>query len=252
MENVSINPILQPYLNVSNFFATNNNGEKYRCCIEYDDDNQPSNVFVFGKKMTRRGWRFTIESFLRNYMPIPLTTDEEIDKQWKRRLKKAVKLMDESGLWDNIKTIYKNLLDSGITYQEKCKIYDKWSSFNYKDEPGKQNFYKDIQKKYPFMVDMNNQNELYLNCDYIWELSECKLKSMYFGKGKNDFYKNKIQEAMQNKNDYSCRATVSYDVSFEYNTKLNKAWYSEEYRNCGNGHYYLALNNSTALFYEND
>ena len=44
----------------------------------------------------------------------------------------------------------------------------------------------------------------------------------------------------------------SYDVSFSYDPKLQHAWYSEEYKNCGNGHYYLALDETHALFYEDD
>ena len=40
--------------------------------------------------------------------------------------------------------------------------------------------------------------------------------------------------------------------TFEYEPDKNKAWYSEEYRGCGNGHYYIALNSSMALFCEND
>ena len=57
--------------------------------------------------------------------------------------------------------------------------------------------------------------------------------------------------------DYSSGRTdkwdkTSYDVSFQLKAKERKAWYSEEYRGCGNGHYYLALNHSCALFYEHD
>jgi hypothetical protein len=47
-----------------------------------------------------------------------------------------------------------------------------------------------------------------------------------------------------------CR--TSYDVHYTYNAKEKKAFYSEEFKDCGNGHYYLAIDNTHALFYEDD
>lgn len=41
-----------------------------------------------------------------------------------------------------------------------------------------------------------------------------------------------------------------YDNSVEVHGK--RAWYSEEYTGCGNGHYYLLMDECHAMFYEND
>ena len=156
--------------------------------------------------------------------------------------------METSGLWETIKEKYKNLLT--ITLAEK-KLISKgyWEKSHTSDYVG---FLKEIKEKYPFMVKQNETGEDFLDTDYIWELSECNLKSMYFGKYNNSEKKENIKRHIQNKKDYNTTARTSYDVSFEYRAEAKKAWYSEEYKNCGNGHYYLALDHNTALFCEND
>ena len=84
-------------------------------------------------------------------------------------------------------------------------------------------------------------------------MSDCNLKSMYFGKGSNARVKEEIRVALENKQAYdSGRCRANYDVSFSYCPAKHKAWYSEEYKDCGNGHYYIALDANTALFVEND
>lgn len=44
----------------------------------------------------------------------------------------------------------------------------------------------------------------------------------------------------------------SYDYSISTCPQDKKAWYSAEYKWCGNGHYYVMLDWDTALFYEDD
>ena len=77
-------------------------------------------------------------------------------------------------------------------------------------------------------------------------------KSMYFGKSCNEFEKRTIAERLKNKEKYYTRRRAQYDVSFSYDPSVGKAWYSEEYKDCGNGHYYIALDATTALFGEDD
>ena len=102
------------------------------------------------------------------------------------------------------------------------------------------------------MVRVSENGKEYLNTDYIWELSECRTKSMYFGKYDNTRIKEEIAQRLEKKEDFSFSTRVSYDVSFEYNAEKKRAWYSEEYKGYGNGHYYLAIDNTTAVFCEDD
>ena len=98
-----------------------------------------------------------------------------------------------------------------------------------------------------------SQDGQFIDYDYVNEVSYANCKSMFFGKGQNDYYKGQIKQALQDKTAYyTGRISLNYDVSFQYKPETQQAWYSEEYRNCGNGHYYLALDESAALFYEDD
>lgn len=88
-------------------------------------------------------------------------------------------------------------------------------------------------------------------------LQNPKVKKMCFHKGKwnanmTEWQLNRIAEAMDKKENFRCCGQNGYDVSFEYNAESNRAWYSEEYVGCGNGHYYLALNRTHAIYYEKD
>lgn len=92
----------------------------------------------------------------------------------------------------------------------------------------------------------------YENRDKSRDIYQCKTKSIYFGKFNNDIEKYEIADALANERPYYTRVQAGYDVSFQYDPKTKHAWYSEEYRGCGNGHYYIALDANMALFVEDD
>lgn len=134
---------------------------------------------------------------------------------------------DEATKWERrVKNVIKKLEASGL-----------WENL-------KTDFEKMLEGGY------ENRHE---NCGSIgWDACDCITKSMYFGKFWNPIKKQTIKECMEKKESVRFSTRVNYDVSFEYDAERNRAWYSEEYRNCGNGHYYLAIDGNTALFYEND
>ncbi len=208
----------------------------HRCYIEDD-----GNIFVYAHKKKRYGWRYREEQFLRFFTPL-VPNDENL--QWKRRLKRAVKLCRESGLWAELAVVWDNLYKY-VTLDEKKKIYDM--SWDKREEA-----IAYCKEHYPFMIKTDNNGNEYLDTDYIWELSRCELKSMYFGYN-NAEEKEQIRKAISEHRQYTIpRIRTNYDVSFSYNPERNRAFYNEEYKDCGNGHYYLALNHSTAVFCEND
>lgn len=222
---------------VRNFKAVNvGNSITHRCYIE-----ESGNIFVYARNKRRYGWRFDEEQFLIRYTPLP-PTDE--NAQWKRRLKRAVELCRESGLWAELAVVWDNLYKY-VTLDEKQKIYDmSWDQRDFAIAYCKEH--------YPFMIATDKDGREYLNTDYIWELSRCELKSMYFGYN-NSEEKEQIRKAIAERRQYTIPTIrTNYDVSFDYVPDSNKAFYREEYKNCGNGHYYLALNHSTAVFCEND
>lgn len=208
----------------------------HRCYIEND-----GNIFVYAPNKKRYGWRYREEQFLRFFTPL-VPNDENL--QWKRRLKRAVKLCRESGLWAELAVVWDNLYKF-VTLDEKRKIYDM--SWDNREEA-----IAYCKEHYPFMIKTDNDGKEYLDTDYIWELSRCELKSMYFGY-RNTEEKEQIRKAISEHRQYTIpRIQTNYDVSFSYNPERNRAFYSEEYKGCGNGHYYLALNHRTAVFCEDD
>ncbi len=224
--------------------------KEYRFVIESD-----GSYFVLAPKRKTRGWRYSPTQFFNYYKIKETKTGLTENDKWKKRLKKAIALCKQNDLWHNLQVIWENLYNY-VSYEEKRRIYDEyWACDRYNKEKGEQNymdFVSSVKAKYPFMIKADENGKEHIITDYIWELSECSLKSMYFGKWDNATIKDNIRRALIEKKKHSESVTVSYDVSFEYNPDIKKAWYSEEYRNCGNGHYYLALSENTAVFAEND
>lgn len=228
------------------FDAIDKDGNKRRACIDKDGD-----PFVFAKGSRKFGHYFSKHQFLKEFTLVTHKKDE--NAKWKSRLKRAVSLLEESGLWEKIKEKFKNLYESEITLDEKNQIYRDYFSCRYNDCEAFDKFAEKWREKYPFMFYQTEENRWHINTDYIFELSDCRLKSIYFGKYyHNEEKKNHIAECIKNKISCNEDGTTSYDVTFNYDAEKNAAWYSEEYKGCGNGHYYLALNHSTAVFYEND
>jgi hypothetical protein len=58
--------------------------------------------------------------------------------------------------------------------------------------------------------------------------------------------------AIKAKRDYSARGFGKYDYSVSYQAADNAAWFSEEYKGCLNGHYYLLISEKVAMFTESD
>ena len=68
------------------------------------------------------------------------------------------------------------------------------------------------------------------------------------------YHKKAIKNALDNKEQYRCSWRYKYDCSVEVDAteKVKRAWFSLEFKDCGNGHYYLLLNENLAIFAEDD
>lgn len=209
----------------------------YRCSIEPD-----GHYFIYAPNRRKYGYRYTKEKFEKLYTIVPkrLTKTEE----WHNNIAKVIKKLNASGLWQDLIPFFENLMQ--LSYEEH--EYLCYLSHGETDKA-----IQTFQNKYPFLFCQNKDVKTIIDYEYTSELSQCKLKSMYFGKTLNSRIKSEIKHAITQKESYySPRIRVSYDVTFEYNAEKQKAWYCEEYKNCGNGHYYLALDENTALFCEDD
>lgn len=220
-------------------------GKRYRFCIE-----EPGTVFVFGKGTRTRGWRKSPEVFLRQYRVVK-SQRRDVNREWYKRLLRAAGCMESSGLWPDILRQFSSIVDSGMTWNDRKALEDLyWEGV---DSTAANKEFDHLREKYPFAFREDTNGCARVDSFYASKTSECVLKSMYFGKLLNADEKRRIADAISGQQDYnSGRIHAGYDVTFTYEAKKNKAWYSEEYRNCGNGHYYIALDANTALFIEHD
>ncbi len=227
----------------SKFVALDNSGKQVRCAKE-----PGGNIFVFAPRKKRRGHRYSQESFLELGYSMK-KCDEAAD--WSKSITKARKILEKSGLWEEMLVVYKNLETMTYADYKAIKSIDDdlfWTDTKDLSPDERKAHYGEYGVKYPFIFNDNGT----LDHTYFWELSQPRFKSMYFG-ALNDSYKADIKRALDNKESFSTgKVRTSYDTSFRYDAKENKAWYSEEYKDCGNGHYYLAIDATTALFCEND
>lgn len=223
-------------------------------------------VFVYNQRSHHYGQRLSIDYFVSAFMVDYVEADAAT--KWERRVKNVVKKLNASGLWPRQKELFENLLRIGYDRREKLmdlhRNDDLWRSPIWKaldrNENGAvdaynaafESWYGAMMNEFPFAFYKSERGLWCVDTFYVYEMSDCKTKSMYFGKWFNKQYKAEIADAIANKREYTARARTSYDVSFEYNPEKNMAWYSEEYKDCGNGHYYIAIDANTALFCEDD
>lgn len=68
-------------------------------------------------------------------------------------------------------------------------------------------------------------------------------------------YLEAIATAIANKSDYRVSWRKDYDYSFELKNTPDgdyKGWLSQEFKNCGNGHYWLVISTTQCIFAEDD
>ena len=168
-------------------------------------------------------------------------------------------MLSDSGLWENILSYVKFMKELG--YDKTNLAYEKY--FDCRFLPGENLADRDERRKKDvreisdgfFFIDKKSGEEACFLSDWVSSFwSERGIKKMYFGRQNNEWVLGRIKRALEDKEKYSsCRYyNGNYDASFGYNPELKMAWYSEEFKGCGNGYYYFALNETHALFIEKD
>ena len=165
------------------------------------------------------------------------------DVVWLRNINKAINMLSKSGLWPEMLEEFKKAREIGYEkLNEAHRLY--WSTED-------KERVEVLEKVHPYLVKETKEGTKIPNTDILWHMINIKIKKMYFGREDNKRVLSEIKNAMSEGKEYKVFADTNYDVSFNYDGK-DKAWYSEEYKGCGNGHYYLALNETHAWFYEDD
>ena len=103
--------------------------------------------------------------------------------------------------------------------------------------------------------------EIFNDFDCKWFGMDCfynlfikKIHTTNFMPYEKEYRRKSLKESIRTKENARMRWRYEYDNSYEvrFDEDYAKGWYSEEYKNCSNGHYYYLLDETHALFGEDD
>ena len=156
----------------------------------------------------------------------------------KNFMTKIVNYLNKSGLWTNIKKDYEVILAQGDDF-----LIDLLNS-DYTDR-------RDKLHKLALSLGLES---LSLHCDEIIYSAKKGIKNVNYNKYEKEIVKQIVKDAINNCKRTQHKWRKGYDNSIEIamHNDVLCGWYCEEYKNCGNGHYYLLLDECHAFFYEHD
>ena len=212
---------------VKKFVIVYNNGEKVTKRLFFS---KCGNVCEYLPKSRRYGHVISNCDCWASLTPIAPTDDFIKVKNF---LTNVVKYLSASGLWVNIKNDYEKILAQGDDYLKHVLELDFTEQRNY--------LYDTIQV-HSFHVDS------------ILYTARKGIVCINYHKKDKDYRRSEIKQHITNCTHYKYKWEKGYDNSVEIakHNDIMCGWYSTEYRGCGNGHYYLALDERHAIFAETD
>ena len=153
---------------------------------------------------------------------------------FRRNVKNIIKYLSASGLWSPMLETAKMFLT--LTDEELLAAKTDWDSYS--------NLMKGKLKGYSWFG---------VDC-YFYLFTDRAIKTVNYDRWSREYDTKVVADHIANKERYSTRWRKGYDNSLElrFDTDYNRGWYSEEYKDCGNGHYYFLLDEKHVLFGEND
>ena len=199
-------------------------------------------IAIMGKGRKKWGHELSCYDHYEDWATLRLVEHDEIDyhKRFVKRATDALKMLTESGLWPDIKQSIEHFF--ALTESEQKELVNDIMTDSY------ELFYHEIYKE---------------NGKYSWVsgyqafesfVRKTCWKSIAWHKWERERMSAEVAECIKNGTDFHRRWENGYDNSVEIANRDGKklAWYSEEYRGCGNGHYYLMFDATHAIFYEDD
>ena len=204
-------------------------------------------IGYFKKGSRKRGYR--VDEFNTFIDILPITHYKTTQQKWETGWVKTKNRLEISGLWADVVKEITIALEIG--YEKMKLLYDKY--WEMKNEDERLAYIKQVDCR---LIATDENGKEHIKSSLVWNYAKLpKVKKMRFHncREQNEAALQSIQKAMADKKTLHMDGRTGYDVSFEYAPeKGNKAWYSEEFKNCGNGHYYLAISPTHALFSEDD
>ena len=192
----------------------------------------------------KKTWGHVLSSWSDHYedwATLRLVEHNEIDyyKRFVKRATDALKMLNETGLWKDIKETIEHFFE--LPEKEQRELVNDIITDSY------EKFYKQT---------WGDGKYAWVHCHQVFCTFTNKKcwKSIAWHKWERERMSAEVAECIKNGTEFHRRWENGYDNTVEI-ASLNGeklAWYSEEYRGVGNGHYYLMFDATHAIFYEND
>lgn len=208
------------------------------------------NICYFKKGSHRKGYHF--ETFgLKDITPFVQNPRKSKDQQWRDAWNKVRSKLVASGLWESVVKEIDVALDLGYTTMKRA--YDEYWAISCTSDDSLVSYFV---ATYPTLTEKNDKGEPFINTTILYHYAKLpKVEKMRFHKdnARNEAVLQAIQKAMNEKTTFHYDGRTNYDISLEYAPeKGNRMWFSKEFKGCMNGHYYLGLDATHALWTEDD
>lgn len=209
--------------------------------VAFDGRSKDARLFVstrhmiceFNRNSTRRGQIINIdeiENLWKDIIPIKEESDVVVVRKF---MEKVVNYLSKSGLWENIKNDYIKILSHDDNWLENC-----------------------LSLEYSKQRELLKGVDASFHVDSIIRTAKKGIVSInYLSDDKEEIRKNIIETSINDNKEYNHTWRKGYDNSVYFSTNdngLKRGYYSTEYKGCGNGHYYFALDERHAIFCETD
>ena len=213
------------------FVATFSNGSKKKVKMWYS----ARGVCIMNRKSRKWGHLLDVTDDYDKWANLVPFVNQEADryKRVVRRAKKVEKMLDESGLWANIKNMLHTFLYERNEDEQKTIIdisFDYQRNFAPKDVIFDRMIFESLAS------------------------DKCFKTINWFNYEKEE-YESLLEERIKNKEEFKYFWHKGYDNRLSIEKDKNGmflGYYSEEYTGCANGYYYILLDAKHALFCEKD
>ena len=199
-------------------------------------------IAIMDKGRKKWGHELSCYDHYEDWATLKLVEHDEIDyyKRFVKRATDALKMLNESGLWKDIKESIEHFFNLSETEQRELVNGIMTDSYEL--------FYHEVYKE--------NGKYSWVSGYQVFEAFVRKRcwKSIAWSKWERKRMSAEVAECIKNGTDFHRRWENGYDNSLEisFDNVYPRGWYSCEYRGTGNGHYYLLFDATHAIFYEDD
>lgn len=218
--------------------VSSNNGKTF--IITYNDNSKSvkrlfistgNNVCEFGYRSRTRGRVIYTDNIVN--VVVKESNNTEI-RLCRNNLKNVIKYLKSSGLWKPM-----------ITGAEYFLSLDDETLLSMRTWEG---YYKVMT------TELSDSGVIWFGMDCFANLFKKPIKTANFQSYNRNDLKSRIADNLSKKENMNYAWRKKYDNSIEikFGEDYARGWYSEEYKNCGNGHYYFLLDNCHVLYCEDD